>query len=119
MYICEMNTNLLRGSLDTIIIKLLNDNGEMYGYEITKMAKEMSQEKLNLTEGALYPALHKMEAAGILDVESRLVENRYRKYYKLTKKGKTEFQIMMDDMKVYLETMQGFLNSTSPITVKI
>jgi DNA-binding PadR family transcriptional regulator len=43
--------------------------------------------ELNITEGALYPALHKLEAEGILDVEIEKVDNRMRKYYKLTEAG--------------------------------
>lgn len=100
-----MNSNLLRGSLESIIIKLINEEGEMYGYEITKKVKELSEEKILLTEGALYPALHKMEANGILETEMRFVDNRYRKYYKLTKKGKVSFDEYMEDMKNFLSTM--------------
>ena len=58
-----MSTNpLLKGSLQTIILKLLEDNDQMYGYEITQKVKEVSEGEIMLTEGALYPALHKLEA---------------------------------------------------------
>jgi len=60
------NKKLYRGSLSTIILKLLGDNGRMYGYEITQKVKALTAGELQITEGALYPALHKLEAAGHL-----------------------------------------------------
>ncbi len=106
-----MNNNLYRGSLDTVIIKLLSEYGEMYGYEITKKVREMTEGKLVLTEGALYPSLHKMEANELLTVETRFVDNRNRKYYKLTKKGKSELKILIDEMNEYIDTITNILNS--------
>ena len=59
----------------------------MFGYEITQKVKALTKGELNITEGALYPALHKLEADGLLDVEVAKVDNRLRKYYKLTESG--------------------------------
>ncbi|RYE04630.1 MAG: PadR family transcriptional regulator, partial [Sphingobacteriaceae bacterium] len=62
-----MNSSpLLKGTLQTIILKLLENNAEMYGYEITQKVKEITADKIVLTQGALYPALHKLEAEGLL-----------------------------------------------------
>jgi len=110
MYFYDMNPKLLRGSLDTIIIKLLNDNGEMYGYEITQKVKELTGDAIKITEGALYPSLHKLEGKGVLSVETRSIGNRYRKYYSVTKKGKTELSTMLDDMKAYMQSMELLIN---------
>ena len=46
---------LLKGTLQTILLKILKDYGKMYGYEITQHVKELSAERILLTEGALYP----------------------------------------------------------------
>jgi len=100
-----MNSKLLRGSLETIVIKLLHDNKEMYGYEITQKVKEITTGELKLTEGALYPTLHKLEAKGILSVETKSIGNRYRKYYSLTKSGKKELKQQMSDMESYISNM--------------
>ena len=78
------NQKLYKGSLQTIILKLLATHHKMYGYEITQKVKELTKGELQITEGALYPALHKLEADGLLDIEVVKVENRLRKYYKLT-----------------------------------
>ena len=65
------NSQLYKGSLNTIIMKLLEENGKMYGYEITQKVKAITQGELNITEGALYPALHKLEAEGISRCRNR------------------------------------------------
>jgi DNA-binding PadR family transcriptional regulator len=88
MYLSLMqHTELLKGTLQTIILKLLSDQEKMYGYEITQKVKEMSGGKMILTEGALYPTLHKMVSAGYLTTETRNLGKRVRKYYKLTGNG--------------------------------
>jgi DNA-binding PadR family transcriptional regulator len=104
-----MNPKLLRGSLETIIIKLLSDHGEMYGYEMTKMVKDMTDENVKITEGALYPALHKLEAKGILTVDTRSIGNRFRKYYKLTEFGHKEVDVQIKEMKEYIDQMLTIL----------
>ncbi len=110
MYICPMkNQKLYKGSLQTIILKLLSENDKMYGYEITQRVKELTKGELNITEGALYPALHKLEANGYLDVEVAKVGNRLRKYYKLTENGTKETARLLSEMEQFLATMSSFL----------
>ena len=79
---------LLKGTLQTILLKVLKDNGKMYGYEITQKVKELSVGRILLTEGALYPALHKLEAEGLLQTETVLMGKRVRKYYTITVTGR-------------------------------
>lgn len=104
------NSQLYKGSLNTIIMKLLEENGKMYGYEITQKVKAITQGELNITEGALYPALHKLEADGLLKVEVKRVDNRLRKYYKLTKKGTTETVNRLAELEEFIKTMQNIVS---------
>lgn len=104
------NSKLYKGSLTTIILKLLNEKDKMYGYEITQKVKELTKGELNITEGALYPALHKMEADGLLDVELAKVDNRLRKYYKLTENGTKETSNKLAELESYIKTMQVIVN---------
>jgi DNA-binding PadR family transcriptional regulator len=104
------NQKLYKGSLQTIILKLLEENDKMYGYEITQKVKELTKGELNITEGALYPALHKLEADGLLDVEVAKVDNRLRKYYKLTENGTKETVSRLAEMEDFLKTMQSLVN---------
>ncbi len=112
MYICVTmsNSKLYKGSLNTIILKLLNENDKMYGYEITQKVKELTKGELKITEGALYPALHKLEAQGLLDVEVAKVDNRLRKYYKLTENGTKETVNKLEELAEYIKTMQALVN---------
>ena len=104
------NQKLYKGSLQTIILKLLESNDKMYGYEITQKVKELTKGELQITEGALYPALHKLEADGLLDVEVAKVGNRLRKYYKLTEIGTKETANRLKEMQEFLRTMQHLVN---------
>lgn len=116
MYICRINSqpmknpSLYKGSLNTIIMKLLEGNGRMYGYEITQKVKAITQGELNITEGALYPALHKLEAEGLLEVEIEKVDNRLRKYYKLTEKGSKETVSRLAELEEFIKNMQSIVN---------
>jgi len=100
------NSPLYKGSLNTIIMRLLDENGRMYGYEITQKVKEITKGELQITEGALYPALHKLEAEGLLDVEVEKVDGRLRKYYKLTEKGTKETVSLLADLEEFIRNMQ-------------
>ena len=81
-----MNTTshqLLKGSINAIILKLLADSQWMYGYEICQKVKQLTDGQLRITEGALYPALYKLEAEGILITKTQVVDGRARKYYSI------------------------------------
>ncbi len=101
---------LVKGSLQTIVLKLLSENDQMYGYEITQKVKELTQDKIQITEGALYPALHKLEADGFLDVEIVNIGNRMRKYYKLTEQGNKETVNKLAELEGFIKTMQDLMN---------
>jgi DNA-binding PadR family transcriptional regulator len=64
-----------------------------------------------MTEGALYPILHKLEANLLLDSYSKIEDNRVRKYYKLTEKGSSEMETYLHAMKEYLDTMTSLIFS--------
>lgn len=87
--------------MHTLVLHLLAENGRMYGYEITREVKERTSGQVQLTEGALYPVLHKLENLGVLLTETELAEGRARKYYRLNEAGKemaqsTQLQLMQE-----------------------
>lgn len=102
-------TELLRGTLQTIILKVLKDNGKMYGYEITQMVGELSQDRILLTEGALYPALHKLENDGLVKTEVVNIGKRVRKYYTLTSEGKSLAKERVAEFVDFIKTMSAVL----------
>lgn len=101
---------LLKGTLGPIILKLLSENKKMYGYEITQHIKETSAGKILIKEGSLYPALHKLEADGLVTSEELAVGGRTRKYYKLTKKGKQESVNASQELLSFLQTIHSIIN---------
>lgn len=111
MYLCVMaNSKLYKGSLQTIILNLLEKNDKMYGYEITQHVKEITKGELAITEGALYPALHKLESEGFLDVEIINIGNRMRKYYKLTENGTKETVNRLAELEAFIKNMQHIVH---------
>ncbi len=101
---------LLKGTLQTIILKLLEDNNRMYGYEITQKVKEVTAGEVVLTQGALYPALHKLEADGLLETDTEIVDNRVRKYYKLTEEGEKDVVNKIKEAQEFINQLQSILN---------
>jgi len=111
MYLCLMySKELLKGTLQTIILKLLSENGRMYGYEITQKVKMMTESELILTEGALYPTLHKLEKQGLLITEKETVNGRTRKYYALTPSGDEATTSKLAEFEHFMKVMQLILN---------
>jgi PadR family transcriptional regulator PadR len=84
--------DLLQGTLDLLILRTLA-SGEKHGYEIADWIHAASASALSVEEGALYPALHRLELRGLLastwDVSAN---NRRAKYYKLTAAGRTRLK---------------------------
>ena len=82
-----ISKDLLKGTLKTIVLKLLEENGRMYGYEITREVERLTEGKVQLSWGALYPALHKLELDKFITSEEESIGKRVRKYYTLTESG--------------------------------
>ena len=101
---------LLKGSLKSIVLKLLDENGKMYGYEITQKVKEISNGKISLTFGALYPILHKLENEGAVVTEKENVNNRVRVYYKLTEIGSNTAREKIKELEDFIETIRIIIN---------
>src|SRR6202166_2217645 len=80
--------DLLQGTLDLLILKALA-KGAMHGYGVAEWIHESSQDVLRVEEGALYPALHRLELRGLLSSEWGTSDNNRRaKYYALTAVGR-------------------------------
>lgn len=109
------SSELIKGTLKTIILKLLKDNKRMYGYEITQRVKELTQDRIQLTEGALYPSLHALEADGILTTETEYIGKRVRKYYSLSPKGKNVSKEKISEFADFMSTMKFLLDIKTDI----
>lgn len=108
------STELLKGTLQTIILKLLSNTDRMYGYEITQHVKDLTAGKLMLTDGALYPTLHKLEAEGLVTTEKEAIGKRIRKYYRLTTEGNSIVKIKLKEFRDFVIIMNQIFE-TKPI----
>ncbi len=104
------SSELIKGTLRTIILKLLCDQQKMYGYEITQTVKDLTKGRIQLTEGALYPTLHAMESEGLLTTEVEYIGKRVRKYYSVSKQGKEKAGEKINEFAEFMETMRVLLN---------
>lgn len=104
------SSELIKGTLKTIVLKLLSDNKKMYGYEITQRVKELTGDRIQLTEGALYPTLHSLEEEGLVTTELEYMGKRVRKYYTLSTAGQTRSQERVSELAEFMETMRVLLD---------
>lgn len=120
MYLYTMySKELIKGTLKTIILKLLEENSRMYGYEITQKVKELSDSKILIKEGSLYPALHKLVDDGMLETEKEMIGKRVRVYYKLTTEGKKETKNKLEELQEFIQTISLIIQPTKAFTKTI
>lgn len=88
----EEKTELLAGTLDLIVLRLLQGSRQN-GWELTQSIPLISREVLNVKYGTLYPALHRLEARGLISSEWAMSDNNRRaKYYALTAAGRKQLE---------------------------
>jgi PadR family transcriptional regulator PadR len=104
---------VVRGTLDVLILKTLSW-GAMHGYAISQSILRQTDEALLVEEGALYPALYRMEARDWLEAEWGLSENNRRaKYYRLTPDGRRRLREEMKTWTHYAEAVGKVLGATA------
>lgn len=106
----EVNKEVLKGHIDTLILSLLN-NKDMYGYELAKLVRDKSQNQFELKEGTLYLSLKRLE-------KNKWIESYWgdeqgpggrRKYYKLTPLGEEGFQNKWKEWNFVKKIIDSFL----------
>ena len=96
---------LLQGTLDVLILKTLSW-GPRHGYAVARWLLDTSDDVLRVEEGALYPALHRLEARGWIESEWGLSENNRRaKYYQLTAAGRAALRAETQRWTAYAEAV--------------
>lgn len=105
------SSELIKGTLKTIVLKLLQDHNRMYGYEITQKVKELTKDRIQITEGALYPTLHALENDGLVTTEIEYIGKRPRKYYTLSQSGVNKSVEKVSELNEFINTIQFLLNT--------
>lgn len=90
---------MLKGSIDLLLLSLISQR-DLYGYEIVKILKEKSEERYEMSEGTLYPALKRLERKAWIESYWSETESGRRKYYRLTNPGKEELEKKHKDWKL-------------------
>ena len=105
------NLDLLRGTFGLLLLKSISDT-QKHGHEIMKWLRKVTEETFLVEEGALYPALHRLEARGSIQAKWGVTENNRRaKYYRLTAKGRRELLAEQDRWERYVATVGKVLKA--------
>lgn len=104
------NKKYIKGFLEDIVLQLIRKNDKMYGYEITQKVKEITSGEISLTEGALYPVLHRLEGQNLLTVSFEKVDGRVRKYYQLTPEGGECIRNNVVELEAFLTGLNSLFN---------
>jgi len=111
------SSEYIKGTIKTIVLKLLTDHTKMYGYEITQKVKALSGGEIELTYGALYPILYKLEKDQLVISESEIVEGRVRKYYSLTRKGGEQALQKVAELNKFIQVIYNVIGGSPQPTV--
>jgi PadR family transcriptional regulator PadR len=102
--------DLLQGTLDVLILKTLSW-GPLHGYAVVRWIAQSTGDALRIEEGALYPALHRMEQRGWIEAEWGVSENNRRaKFYRLTPEGRRQLHAEAESWQRYAEAVGKVLH---------
>jgi PadR family transcriptional regulator, regulatory protein PadR len=108
--------NLLQGTLDMLVLKALKF-GPRHGYGVTRWVRQTTDGRLDVEEGALYTALHRMARRGWIEAEWGVSENNRRaKYYSLTAEGARQLRTQSRAWTQYAEAVFRVLQSEEALT---
>ncbi|MGN0532800.1 MAG: PadR family transcriptional regulator [Eubacterium sp.] len=105
----KISKELMKGSTSTLILSVL-EGEDMYGYKIVKELEIRSENVFSLKEGTLYPLLHTMEDAGLVDSYWVDTETKKRKYYHITKKGIAALKEKKKEFREYTTAVNRVFN---------
>lgn len=105
----KIDKSLMTGSTTMLILKLLEEK-DMYGYQMIEELAKKSDDTFTLKAGTLYPLLHNLEVKNMVEsYDSNADNNRVRKYYSLTKKGKKLLQEKREEWSVYTSAVNNIM----------
>jgi len=108
----EPTVVILKGAMDVLILKSLSW-GAMHGYAISRWIRLVSDEAFDIQEGALYPALHRLESKGLIESEWGLSENnRQAKYYQLTAQGRKQLRTELSTWSRFATAVHKVVTAT-------
>ena len=104
------NNDRLQGTLDLLVLKILDRSGAQHGYAIAQRIHQATSDSLRIEEGSLYPALQRLEQKGWIDSSWQTTENNRRaKYYGLTRAGRRAVGDEAASWRRYVEAVELIL----------
>lgn len=97
---------LLKGTIEIIILRLLQENKRMYGYEMMQEADKISGGRITISEGSMYTILHRLVKEGLVQTNEEANGKRIRIYYALTKEGKKTARDKLKEMQAFITSLQ-------------
>ena len=111
-----LSKELVAASTKPLVLAILAE-GESYGYELIRRIRELSDHRIQWSEGMLYPFLHWMEAEGLIQSAWKESDTgRRRKYYRISRKGGKELNFEREQWLSVHETLTRLWKTTSPST---
>lgn len=103
--------NFKKGAVEMLLLHILNSKGDCYGYQLSQLIKETSNDYLIIPEGSLYPALYKLIEKGyISDYKKKIGKRLIRVYYHLETAGRNRLNELVEDYFATTESIKKILN---------
>jgi PadR family transcriptional regulator, regulatory protein PadR len=106
----KLRNELLQGTLDLLILRTLSSSS-LHGWDISKRIAIVSNDRLSLKQGSLYPALHRLEGRGWIEAEWGVSEaGRSAKFYRITRRGRKELEAEKAHWLSFASAVSSVLN---------
>lgn len=103
--------NMKKGSIEMLLLDLLNKEEELYGYQMVQMIEQRSKGALKVPEGSMYPTLYKLLEKGYIGSEKRKVGKRMERiYYKILPEGVSYLELLKQEYYEVNKAIQNILN---------
>ncbi len=112
-----MDSGLLKGTLKTLVMNILEDAGPIHGYGIRQEIEKRTDRKVLITEGALYPLLKKLEEKGLVETKNESSGKRVRKLYSLNQLGSQELETQNIELLDFAGTLIQFIHTKPSMSV--
>ena len=107
-----MKIDMLKGQLELVVLASLRE-GPRHGYAIIKELHDRSRGEFDILEGTLYPALHRLEQAGLIKSRWATAAGRRRRLYQLTRKGRHALSDQESEWRRFVRTLDDILGGVA------
>ncbi|HBO99975.1 MAG: hypothetical protein UU48_C0002G0024 [Candidatus Uhrbacteria bacterium GW2011_GWF2_41_16] len=103
----------IKGAADLIVLKILENHGESYGYQLIRLIETESDNIFSFKEGTLYPLLYRMEEHGyVTSTQKTTPSGKMRRYYKITSDGKQLLKKKTAEWQAFTQGLENLLQSS-------